>query len=695
MKSFISRFFLSLTFFTFFTLAEVPSFAQSEAPSAPKTEENLSSVPEAEKNVSSVPDAEKEEKEAGIALKAEEEAQVALIEKLSRSLVAIFPADGSGGGSGVVISPDGYALTNFHVVQPCGIWMKCGLADGCVYHAVLVGIDPVGDVALIKILPEIQAGVRKEPEAEKDASFSPFHPVPLGDSELVRQGDTAWVLGNPFGFEEDFTPTVSHGIISGTHRYQFPAGTFLEYTDCFQVDAPVNPGNSGGPLFNADGELIGINGRCSFEKRGRINVGVGYAISSNQLRFFLSHLKAGRLLDHATLGATVASESLGRPVVDAILEDSDAALRGLDVGDRITAFGGYPIFTANDFKNRLGIFPKGWIVPVEFTRKVGKTQETHTIFVQLTGVHSDAELQKFLAQTFSDEKPDGTPGGKPNVPGKKPEKKPGERPDGIPDGKQIPEEMRKLMALFSFLKEVPKEISAVYEKKEGFVNFYFNRLETASVWNDFCIGTAEKPSEAESSAAAETQKNTIPPLLPGISIPAVLHGVNLGKMAFSLEFTPEKTVLKQAAADVLWENKGDFTRNALPPESRLLLPGLTLWREVCVGGPQRFELTYFGESPLPFTDGSTPTGVLFDVLEGNAGGLEVRLFFSKKSGENPVSLVQMELNLLDGALPWEFRFSGWNEVPEGRIPSCIEVFCGERIFETLRFETAETPRVSE
>src|ERR1019366_9381611 len=94
----------------------------------------------------------------------------------------------------------------------------------------------------------------------------------------------------------------------GVHRYQPPAGIFLEYTDCIQIDTSINPGNSGGPLFNMDGELIGINGRGSFEKRGRVNSGVGYAISINQIKNFLGHLRSGLETDHATLGASMESE---------------------------------------------------------------------------------------------------------------------------------------------------------------------------------------------------------------------------------------------------------------------------------------------------------------------------------------------------------------------------------------------------
>ena len=145
----------------------------------------------------------------------------------------------------------------------------------------------------------------------RSSSFSAANDFPhatLADSDTVHVGDEAYAVGNPFLLATDLQPTVTFGMVSGVHRYQYPAGTFLEYTDCLQVDASINPGNSGGPLFNADGEVIGINGRISVEKRGRVNVGAGYAISSNQVRYFLSHLRSGRIVNHATLGATVRKQ---------------------------------------------------------------------------------------------------------------------------------------------------------------------------------------------------------------------------------------------------------------------------------------------------------------------------------------------------------------------------------------------------
>jgi len=300
-----------------------------------------------------------------------EKRRVEIINKVKPAVVAIFAPGGNNGGSGVLISEDGFALTNFHVTSACGITMKCGLPDGVLYDAVLVGQDKVGDVALIKLIPK-----------RADQKF-PF--VPLGDSDQVRAGDWSLAMGNPFLLATDFSPTVTFGLISGVNRYQYPEGTLLEYTDCIQIDTSINPGNSGGPLFNMDGELIGINGRGSFEKRGRVNSGVGYAISINQIKNFLGQLAAGLDCDHASLGATMESESeegaLARILVRNII-DSDARRRGLDVGDQLILFVGRPMTTVNQFKNVLGLFPRGWRVPLVFRRG----NERREILVRLMGV---------------------------------------------------------------------------------------------------------------------------------------------------------------------------------------------------------------------------------------------------------------------------------------------------------------------
>src|ERR1700719_571570 len=118
-----------------------------------------------------------------LVLKAEAE-RVAVVAKVKPTVVAVFARGGQGGGTGVLISDDGYALTNFHVVQPTGPTMQCGLPDGVLYDAVLVGLDKVGDVALIKLLPK-----------KADAKF-PY--AVMGDSDKVREGDWSIAMGNPF-----------------------------------------------------------------------------------------------------------------------------------------------------------------------------------------------------------------------------------------------------------------------------------------------------------------------------------------------------------------------------------------------------------------------------------------------------------------------------------------------------------------
>src|SRR6516165_4259275 len=249
-------------------------------------------------------------------------------------------------------------------VAATGPVFKSGLPDGKLYDSVLVGLDKVGDVALVKLLPK------------KEGDKFPF--APLGDSDKVRAGDYSLAMRNPFLLATDFKPTVTFGLVSGVHRYQYPAGTLLEYADCIQIETSINPGNSGGPLFNMDGQLIGINGRGSFEKRGRVNSGVGYAISINQIKNFMGHMKAGIDTDHATLGATVTSSSEEGPnnklVVNAILEDSDARRRGLDEGDELVTFAGRPMTTVNQYKNVLGLFPKEWRVPLVYRRNNEKKE---------------------------------------------------------------------------------------------------------------------------------------------------------------------------------------------------------------------------------------------------------------------------------------------------------------------------------
>ena len=300
-----------------------------------------------------------------ILLEAESQ-RISAIQRATPSAVSVFVPGGGGGGSGVLISPDGFALTNFHVSSPAGTFMRCGLSDGQIYDAVIVGIDPVGDLAMIKLL-----GRDDFPYAE------------LGDSRVAQVGDWCMVIGNPFLLASNLQPTVTWGILSGVGRYQYPSGTLLEYGDCLQTDASINPGNSGGPLYDSEGKLLGIVGRASFEKRGRVNVGVGYAISIQQAKNFLGSLRSGRVVYHATLGATVATDPDGGARVSNVLESSDAYRRGLRYGAEILEIDGRTVSTANEVPKVLATLPSGWRVKIRY-RLNGETSET---LVRLRSVH--------------------------------------------------------------------------------------------------------------------------------------------------------------------------------------------------------------------------------------------------------------------------------------------------------------------
>ena len=359
-------------------------------------------------------------------------------------------ASAPAGGSGVLITHDGYVLTNFHVAGE-DEFFKCGLSDGKLYDAVLVGVDPTGDVALIKLVGRTD-----------------FPIATWGDSDSVRPGDWVYVLGNPFLLASDFQPTATYGIVSGVHRYQYPANTILEYTDCLQVDASVNPGNSGGPLFNAAGELIGINGRISIAQRGRVNAGAGYAISINQIRNFLGDLRSGRIVDHASLGATVSRDSRGAVVVSQILEESDAFRRGLRVDDEIVSFAGRPIHSVNQFKNVLGIFPEDWKISLVYRRE----GEKHEIRVRLPSLHAKLDLSQMTAAP--EEQPQPKRPESPERPG------PPQAPKDKKEPRRKPRRERPRSMARRQQSEIPEKLKSIYQARPGFANYYFNRIGARS-----------------------------------------------------------------------------------------------------------------------------------------------------------------------------------------------------------------------
>jgi S1-C subfamily serine protease len=284
--------------------------------------------------------------------------RVDAIERVINSVVAIYDDDRAGGGSGVIISPSGLALTNHHVIMGAGIKGWGGLAGDKMFRWKLIGTDPGGDVSLIQM------------EGEERFPWSP-----LGDSDLVQVGDWALAMGNPFILTEDQSPTVTLGIVSGVKRYQHGAGkNQLVYGNCIQVDSSINPGNSGGPLFNFNGEVIGINGRGSFQDRGRVNVGLGYAISSNQIKNFIPDLMATKLTEHGTLDCNFTDRN-GKVVCSTINSDSPAAKAGLALGDELVEFEGVSVSTANQFTNLICTLPESWPASLILQTPTGQIKE--------------------------------------------------------------------------------------------------------------------------------------------------------------------------------------------------------------------------------------------------------------------------------------------------------------------------------
>lgn len=553
------------------------------------------------------------------AVLAAQQKRIEVVEKAAPSVCAIFPPGGGGGGSGVIITPDGYALTNFHVTRGAGTFMKCGLNDGVLYDAVIVGIDPTGDVAMIKLLGR-----------------DDFPTAPLGDSDKLKVGDWAYAMGNPFLLANDFRPTVTYGIVSGVHRYQYPAGTFLEYTDCIQIDTSINPGNSGGPLFNDDGELVGINGRGSFEKRGRVNSGAGYAISINQIKYFMGHLRSGRIVDHATLGATVSTETDGSVVVGSILEESEAYRRGLRIDDEIVSFAGRPVRSVNQFKNVLGIYPKGWKLPLVYRHK----GEAHEVLVRLRPLHRKSEITPKKKMG-----PRGMP------PGKKPEdKKPG---DKKPDEKKpapVPVNPHGKRP------GPPEKYKHMHVEKEGFANYYFNQLE-------------QKRTLKALKALGDFSSATGPWILSGKTDRGIDYELTLSPKGVGLNLGPRAFLQQFDGADPIDEPAGSGGLLFALHHLKLLLTS---------GGEKFTDFYYLGTEPLD--GGSTQV----DVIVAELTGTKSRWYFDPQDG----ALLGYDMRLTEDVDECEIRFGKFAEFEGRKLPSEIKVSRGGQSYATFKVEQA-------
>lgn len=287
-------------------------------------------------------------------------------------------------GSGFIISSDGFVVTNNHVVAPDNRAklesITVTLADGTEYEAELVGADAASDLAVLKI---------------KAGRNFPF--VTFGDSAKARVGEWVVAIGNPFGLGG----TVTSGIISAVYRNTGQGGAYDRY---IQTDASINRGNSGGPLFDMRGNVIGIN-NAIFSPTGG-SVGIGFAIPSEIAQPIVDQLKSGREIQRGFLGVGLApvdddlAASLGLEkkrgeIVQTVQDDSAAAKAGVKPGDIITKINGKEVTPDQSVSFLVANLEPGARVPIEALRE-GKRLSLNAVLGKRP---SEAELRQ-QAQTF-------------------------------------------------------------------------------------------------------------------------------------------------------------------------------------------------------------------------------------------------------------------------------------------------------
>lgn len=277
-------------------------------------------------------------------------------------------------GSGVIVSPEGYVLTNNHVVEGATD-IKVTLSDKRVLKAKIVGTDPKTDVAVLKL------------------EGSGFPAITLGDSSKVQVGDYALAIGDPFGVGQ----TVTMGIVSAKGRDNLG---IEDYEDFIQTDAPINPGNSGGALVNDRGELVGINTAILSGNSGG-NQGIGFAIPVNLAREVMIQILDHGKVTRAYLGVMVQpitpamAKALGESqpqgvLVGDVTKDGPAKGSGVERGDIILALNGTPVNDNNELRNEVSMMSPGETVTLKISRN-GDIREISVKLAELPGTKEVAQ----------------------------------------------------------------------------------------------------------------------------------------------------------------------------------------------------------------------------------------------------------------------------------------------------------------
>jgi putative serine protease PepD len=248
-------------------------------------------------------------------------------------------------GSGFVIDTSGDIVTNQHVVAGATSIMV-RFQDGTVEKATLVGSDQSTDIAVIKV--------------SGDSSL--LHPLTFGSSSSLQVGDEVAAIGSPFGLPESMTS----GIVSAVNR-TITAPNKFSISGAIQTDAAINHGNSGGPLLNMSGQVIGVNAQIESDSGG--NDGVGFAIPSDAVKSVANTLIAGQTVQHAYLGVQVGDSSSGTGAqVTTVKADTPASKAGIKAGDVITAINGATVANADDLTAKINAHKPNQKVTLTVTR---------------------------------------------------------------------------------------------------------------------------------------------------------------------------------------------------------------------------------------------------------------------------------------------------------------------------------------
>jgi putative serine protease PepD len=248
-------------------------------------------------------------------------------------------------GSGFEIDTNGDIVTNQHVVAGANS-ITVRFKDGSTAKATLVGSDPSTDLAVIKV----------------NVDASKLHPLSFGDSSTVQVGQPVAAIGSPFGLPESLTS----GIVSALDR-TITAPNNFSISGAIQTDAAINHGNSGGPLLNSDGQVIGVNSQI--ESDGGGNEGVGFAIPSNAVKNIANTLIAGKTVQHAYLGVTVGDSTSGAgAAIESVKSGTPADSAGIEAGDVVTKIDGVTVDNADDLTAKISAHQPGDKVTLTVTR---------------------------------------------------------------------------------------------------------------------------------------------------------------------------------------------------------------------------------------------------------------------------------------------------------------------------------------